>query len=289
MTNGLNDSWTRPAQLVDTHTHIHAAQAGLSKRDFTTKKWHEAGETDPDGMIETAKDAGVTRFICVGTDAADSRIAVDFVQNRPNCWASVGVHPHEAQNVSSEDLRKIRNLYEKEQSGPSGAKKIVAIGEVGLDYYYEHSPKELQIKLLEQFLEMASEYNLPVIFHVREAYNDFWPLVSNFEGLRGVLHSFTASQSDLDKALNLGLYIGLNGIMTFTKDDNQLTIAKSVPTDKLLLETDAPYLTPKPFRGKICKSEYVRLTAEFLAGLRGETLEQLAATTTANAQRLFNL
>jgi TatD DNase family protein len=130
---------------------------------------------------------------------------------------------------------------------------------------------------------------LPLIFHVREAFDDFFSTYDQYKGLRGVVHSFSADTRVLDKILSRGLYIGLNGIMTFTKDQKQLEAAKAVPLNRLLLETDAPYLTPVPFRGKICEPKYVRVTAEFLSHLRGETLEELAAATTRNAAELFKL
>jgi TatD DNase family protein len=145
------------------------------------------------------------------------------------------------------------------------------------------------MKLLEMFLQLAADRKLPVIFHIREAFDDFWPVLANFEGVGGVLHSFTSDTANLDKALNKGLYIGLNGIMTFTRDEKQLEMAKAIPLDRLVVETDAPYLTPKPLRGKICKPQHARLTAEFLSGLRNESYEKFAETTTNNAKRLFGL
>lgn len=267
--------------LVDTHCHIHAAVA--DRQDFTAKKWQEAGETDPDALIKSAKQAGVDGLICVGTDLEDSKDAVDFVQERDDCWASVGVHPHEAKDflMRYKDLQEFEILADKP--------KVVAVGEVGLDYYYEHSPRKEQIILLEMFLDLAKKLDLPVIFHIREAFDDFWPILANFGGIRGVLHSFTSNTANLDKALSRGLYIGLNGIMTFTKDENQLKMAKNVPLDRLFLETDAPYLAPKPFRGKVCKPEHVKATAEFLAELRSEDFDDLAKTTSANTTKLFGL
>src|SRR5690606_9318752 len=135
----------------------------------------------------------------------------------------------------------------------------------------------------------AAEHDLPLIFHVREAFKDFWSIFDDFRGLRGVVHSFTSDKRDLEQILSRGLYVGLNGIMTFTKRTEQLEAAKSVPLDKLVLETDAPFLTPTPFRGKICEPKHVRTVGEFLADLRGEKLEDLAAATTANARKLFKL
>jgi TatD DNase family protein len=273
--------------LIDTHCHVHAAQAHLDKSDFTAKKWREAGETNPERLIDGAAKAGVTKLICVGTDLADSSVAVDFVAKHPNCWASVGVHPHGAQAFLEQPTAATVLAELCERFNPS--QKVVAVGECGLDYFYEHSSRDAQREVLEQQLQMALDYKLPVIFHVREAYGDFWPIFDNFQGTGGVLHSFTSSRAELDKALSRGLFIGLNGIMTFTKDPEQITMVKSVPLGRLLVETDAPYLTPKPFRGKICKPEYVRDTARFLAELRGETLEEFTEATTANAIKLFNL
>ena len=168
-------------------------------------------------------------------------------------------------------------------------KNIVAIGECGLDYFYNHSDKKDQFAALENQMQLAQDNTLPMIFHVREAFDDFWPIYDNFSRLKGVVHSFTDTTTQLDKALNRDLYIGLNGIMTFTKDQKQLAAAKAVPLERLLLETDAPFLTPKPLRGKINEPKNVSITAEFLAQLRGEELSTLAAATTKNARQLFGL
>lgn len=273
-------------EYTDTHCHIHTA--GSKRSNFTVGKWRDAGENNPSDILNSSVKSGVSRLVCVGTDVEDSIEAAGFVKDHKNAWASVGVHPHDAKLVTPEKLQKIRNLIEEDREKNLGPKKIVAIGEVGLDYYYQHSPKDLQITLLEQFLQMARDYDLPVIFHVREAFADFWPVFANFKP-RGVLHSYTDNLKNLETALSQGLYIGLNGIITFIKDEAQLEMAKCVPLDSLLLETDSPYLTPIPFRGKICKPEHVVKTAEFLAPLRGEDLENLARRTTENACRLFNI
>ena len=274
-------------ELVDTHCHVHSARSG--RDDYTAKKWHEAGIQNPDELIESAKNAGVSRLICVGTDMSDSVDAVTFVQNRQNCWASVGLHPHDAKESSSNDLRQIRKMIEEDEAKKKEKRKIVAIGECGLDYYYEHSPKKAQREMLESQLELAIKYKLPVIFHVREAFDDFWPIFDNFPGLNGILHSFTANIEEINRGLERGLHFGLNGIMTFTKDESQLAVARHIPLDHLVLETDAPYLTPKPFRGKICKPEHIVLTAEFLSDLREEKVEDLVRQTTINACKIFSI
>jgi len=170
---------------------------------------------------------------------------------------------------------------------------VVAIGETGLDYHYMHSSKEQQEKLLKFQLDIAREHELPLIFHIREAFADFWKIFDDYVAqgfkIRGVVHSFSAHSTDLQEILKRNLYVGLNGIMTFTKDQGQLEAAKRIPLDKLLLETDAPYLTPVPFRGILCEPKHVRTTAEFLSQLRGENLQTVAETTTQNAVTLFGL
>ena len=279
--------------LVDTHCHIHEAtlEGGttLSKdAEITRSKWIKAGSPKPEDLIKRAKEAGVNKLICVGTTASDSELAVRFVADKPECFVSIGIHPHEAEDHMEYDFEKFAELAKRS--------KVVAVGEIGLDYYYEHSSKSAQKRILVKQLEVAKNHNLPLIFHVRgskdvptDAFDDLLAILSDFEGVRGVVHSFTATRAILDKIIELGLYIGLNGIMTFTKDQSQLESAKQVPTDKLLLETDAPYLTPNPHRGKICEPMYLRETAVFLADLRGEKLEDLAKNTTDNARKLFKI
>lgn len=254
-------------QFFDTHCHIQFADYLL----------------DPEEVIKNAAADDVTGMIVVGCALPDSQAAPEFAARHEGVWASIGLHPHEGARYVHDHkaLQRFRSLAEKP--------KVVAIGETGLDYYYENSPKEDQKKLLRFQLELASEYDLPLIFHVRDAFDDFWPIFDEFKGLRGVIHSFTSSTRDLEQILARGLYVGLNGIMTFTKRQEQLDAAKAVPLDKLLLETDAPFLTPAPFRGKICEPKHVRTVGEFLADLRGENITDLAAVTTSNAKQLFRI
>lgn len=270
--------------LTDTHCHIHEILPwdDKSRQEYSvTAKWHKGGLTDPDAVIKEALEAEVTRMICVGCTVEDSQIAVDFVQSRPECWATIGIHPHEAAAYVG-DQRRL-NLFANLATRP----KVVAVGECGLDYYYNHSPKEVQEAILRFQMELALKHGLPMIFHIRDAFDDFWKIFDEYKGLRGVVHSFSATTKELEQALSRGLYIGLNGIMTFTKDEKQLEAAKKVPLERLLLETDAPFLTPQPDRGKICRPKHVRLTAEFLSGLRGESLREVADNSTANALALF--
>ncbi len=268
-------------ELLDTHCHIHEA-GPLSADLFVQNKWAEAGITDPQLLINEALEAGVTQLVCVGCTLADSELAVKLAIQQKNCYASIGIHPHEAKDhLDSGVQQKFAALAE--------AKEVVAIGECGLDYYYNHSPKEDQAQILGFQLELAQKHDLPLIFHVRDAFDDFWPILDQFPGIKGVIHSFTANIGVLGEALSRGLYVGLNGILTFTKDETQLEMAKAVPLDKIVLETDAPFLTPAPYRGTICQPKHVRTTAEFLAQLRNQEVAEIARATTSNARQLFNL
>jgi TatD DNase family protein len=253
-------------QFVDTHCHIQFLDYGLS----------------PELVIKEAKQAGVSRLICVGCNLEDSRLAIAMAHTHTGIYATVGLHPHEATTVANDQM--LLNSFIKLVLND----KVVAIGECGLDHF-RHKPSPAQIKLLEFQLELAQKHNLPLVFHIREAYADFWPVFDNFKGLKGVVHSFNATTKELDQALSRGLYIGLNGIITFSHDNAQIMAAKHVPLDRLLLETDAPYLTPTPYRGKVNESKYIRVIAEFLSNLRSESLKTVALATTRNVKSLFNI
>ncbi len=269
-------------EFVDTHCHIQSAGQTVGERT-TRELWAKAGDTSVDEIVSRAQEAGVAKMICVGCDVEDSILAVDTVKSRENLYASIGIHPHEARHFVSntEQLDRFSALATEE--------KVVAVGECGLDFFYTHSPKEAQVAILEYQLDLAQKRDLPVIFHVREAFDDFWPILSNFQGIRGVLHSFTDNLANMEKALANGLYIGVNGIATFSKNESQLQVYKAIPRESLLLETDAPFLTPVPFRGRICEPKHIVLTAEYLANLRGETVLEISQATTQNATKLFNL
>lgn len=267
--------------FVDTHCHIQSA--GLSEGERSTRELWAKSELTVDTLVKNAHQAGVDAMICVGCDVADSELAVKTAQAHKNLYASIGIHPHEAQVFINDEPAKDQFSALATQS------KVVAVGECGLDYFYTHSPKEAQIPMLEFQLQLALDHDLPVIFHVREAFDDFWPVFGNFTGLRGVLHSFTDNLANMEKAVSKGLCIGVNGIATFAKQPEQLAMYRAIPIANLLLETDAPFLTPVPLRGTICEPKHVVLTAEFLANLRGETTTEISEATTQNAQSLFNL
>lgn len=271
-------------ELVDTHCHIQSAGVAGGER-ITSELWGKS-ELTGEAMVKNAKEAAVTKLICVGCDLDDSRLAAEFARHHPGCWSSVGIHPHEAVRYSGakEKLAEFAAL--------AARPKVVAVGECGLDYFYNHSPKSDQIKLLKFQIELALEKDLPLIFHVREAYEDFWPVFESFNEkrkIRGVLHSFTDSAGNLERVLGHGLFIGVNGIATFAKNPEQLEVYESVPLDNLLLETDAPFLTPTPYRGTINEPKHIREIARFLSELRHEPLETIARGTSANARQLFGI
>ncbi|MBI2591942.1 TatD family hydrolase [Candidatus Saccharibacteria bacterium] len=256
--------------LVDTHCHLHFSNYSNVSQ-----------------VIAEASKCGVTKLICVGTTLADSRQAAKLAAKYKTVWASAGVHPHEA------------DRFVADKHGPSqlkrllGYTRVVAVGEIGLDLYKNYSAKDAQERSLRLQIESSAQADLPYIFHVREAWDDFWRIFDSYESAgwrpRGVVHSFSAHPKQLEESLSRGLYIGLNGIMTFTQDSWQLAAAKLVPIDRLLLETDAPFLTPSPFRGELCEPKHIVNIAEFLAQLRGESVERLASYTTKNAAQLFGL
>lgn len=249
--------------LVDTHCHLHDSEFYPDSKDVA---------------YQASIAAGVA-MICVGTDERSSAEAVAFCATHPLTWPVIGVHPHEAKN-GWQGISRL--LIENREL-------IIGIGEIGLDYYYNHSPKSVQIEALEAQIQLAVDNDLPVSFHVRGAFDDFWPVFDNFTGVRGVLHSFTDTTANAEKGFARGLFVGLNGISTFTKDPNQLAFFTSVPVERIVLETDAPYLTPSPFRGKMNIPAYVGSVAEFHARARGMSLQALSSATTANAAVLFGV
>ena len=263
--------------FIDTHCHIHDSE-------FSAKS-----DLSADEILARAREAGVDTLICVGTSVKSSREALEFTASRDECYFSVALHPHEAENYTAEELSV--QMDELQKITDSKPRKLVAIGECGLDYFYHSEPEVLyaQELLFRRHLEIAEKANLPMIFHIRDAFDDFFRIVDDYKGIRGVVHSFSATDAELKGVISRGLYVGLNGIMTFTSDKKQLTAAKSVPIEKLVLETDAPFLTPKPFRGTMCEPKHVSVTAEFLSNLRGESLEYIAKTTSDSARTLFEI
>lgn len=247
--------------LVDTHCHIHEADYPL----------------EINGVIERATAAGVGTYVCVGTSIESSAAAIHFAETHAGSYASIGVHPHDT-----------KDGFDIEQLAGSSS-KIIAVGEIGLDYYYEHSSRQVQQDALEAQLDVAEAHNLPVIFHVRDAFDDFWPILDNYDGLTGIVHSFTDTIEHMQEAVRRGFYIGINGISTFTKDPAQQAMFDAIPLHRLVFETDAPFLTPHPFRGKVNEPAYLRDIAIYHAARRGISVEEIAAATTANARAVLRI
>jgi len=259
--------------VIDTHCHLN----------------FDSYDADRDQVIARAAEAGVTRIINPGIDEATSRAALDLTKRYSNIYAAVGVHPNDTASFSEADLDWIEAL--------AGEAKVVAIGEIGLDYHWHDSPKEAQFKAFEAQLALAAKLGLPVIIHNREASDDIMAILENWTSslppaLRdrpGVLHSFSAPKQIAERALAAGFYLGFTGPITFKNADDLRRIATSVPQDRLLVETDAPFLTPTPHRGQRNEPAYIPLMVARLASLHAIPVEQMAAATTANAERLFRL
>jgi TatD DNase family protein len=259
--------------LVDTHCHLHDPEF------FDEVKTEEA--------FSSSVKAGVKKMIGIGTSLADSKKAIEFAKKHSeNYWASVGIHPHEAGKLSEEDIEGHLEELEKLVSD----EKVVAIGECGFDFYYNERDTHLkkQTMLLEGQLKIARKHDLPVSFHVREAFTDFWPVFDKYK-VKGVLHSFTDRPEHLEKALERHLLIGVNGIATFTSHSWQKEMFKQLPLESLVIETDAPFLTPHPMRGKINSPKNVIYITKYMAELRGEDVTIIAETTTNNARKLFGI
>lgn len=251
--------------LVDTHAHLHFDQYSENLAD----------------VLDRAKAAGVDQIVTVGVDAIDSIKAVELAALHPNVFASVGLHPHEA--------KKFDDAVRSQLEDSSLSSKVVAIGECGLDYYRHHSTKAEQENALRFQVELALRLNKPLIFHVRDAYDDFIRILGDYPEASGIIHSFSAGTAACEKLLATNFLIGLNGIMTFTKDEDQLSAAKMIPLDRLVLETDCPFLSPAPKRGQTNEPSSTKLIAQFLAALRGEEFETLSSQTTANASKLLGI
>ncbi len=265
-------------QIIDTHCHIHDPEFAISYQKTVQQ------------MIDEAKADGVWPFIVVGTSAQSSELAVEFAKKH-SVYATIAIHPHEAAELQESDMQAEQDRVARLVKVPP----VVAVGECGLDYFYHASQaiRQSQQQLFRWHIDLALAHDLPMVFHIRDAFDDFFAIIDEYKSkgqtVTGVVHSFSAHKPQLLGSIERGFYISLNGIMTFTKDEKQIEAAKAVPLGRLVLETDAPFLTPKPFRGKMCEIKQVVLTAQFLSELRGESLEQLSQVTTANAQRIFRL
>jgi len=255
-------------KLIDTHVHLD----------------EEAFRPDREEVVARAAAAGVANMITIGITAATSRAAVELAQGCPSVYAAVAIQPNYVSQAAPGDWEVIQELATQP--------KVVAIGETGLDRYWDHAPFDLQVEYFDKHLELARRLDLPFIVHCREAESDVVAQLRRAAGggqLRGVMHSFAGNAETAQACVELGMFISFAGMLTFKKNDALRAVAAQVPLDRLLVETDAPYLAPTPFRGKRNEPAYVRNTAEVLASLRNVSLDEIAQITTDNAQRLFRL
>ena len=255
--------------LIDSHAHIQGKEY--------------SGETA--AIIERARVAGVEQIIVVGGagDMSSNSEAVALADSFVNIYATVGMHTHDAKDVGPDELEKLKDL--------ALHPKVIAVGETGLDYYYNHSPHDVQRRVFAQFIHMARVTELPIVVHERDAASEGVELLrSEGEGkLRGVIHCFTGNYEAARAYLDLGFYISFTGIITFKNAESLRDVVRQVPLERMLVETDSPYLTPVPHRGKRNEPAYVRLVAATVANIKGVTLEEVARTTTDNARRLFGI
>ena len=253
------------------HLHLIDAHAHLDFPQF---------DNDREAIIQRAGKAGIVAIVNAGVDLPSSRAAIALAEQYDCVYATVGVHPHDAKTVTSHTLDTLRTLARHP--------KVVAIGEIGLDYYRDLSPRSVQRRAFVAQLELASELGLPVVIHDRDAHDDVLMTLQSWSG-RGVIHSYSAGPERLDEVLALGFYIGISGPVTFPKAERLRAVAAQVPPERLLVETDCPYLTPAPHRGKRNEPAYVRYVAEQIAVAQQIAPRDVARTTTQNAQRLFGL
>lgn len=255
--------------LIDSHAHIQGKEY--------------AGERD--AVIARAREAGVEKIITVGGagDMSSNTEAIALADSFLNVYATVGMHPHDAKDVGADELRALRELT----SHP----KVIAVGETGLDYYYNHSPHDVQRRVFTQFIHMARETGLPIVVHERDAAHDVAELLLS-EGareVRGVIHCFTGNYQAACVYLDLGFYLSFTGIITFKNAEPLRGVVRNVPLDRMLVETDSPYLTPVPHRGKRNEPAYVCLVAETVARIKEIPIDEVAEITTRNVRDLFKI
>ena len=254
------------AVLIDSHAHIYY-------RDY---------EGDFEEMLQRAADAGVAAILVVGTDIESSRQSVGMAEKYPQLYAAVGIHPHDAGHVTEESYQAIRDLA-------LSSSKVVAIGEIGLDFYRDRSPRDVQEEVFRRFLRLADELDKPVIIHDRDAHQQVLDCLRQEGARRGVLHCFSGDAAMAAEALEMGFYISIPGTITYPGNNFLREVVRVTSIDRMLVETDCPYLTPIPHRGKRNEPAYARLAAERLAEVKGLKLDDVARVTTKNARDLFGI
>ncbi len=252
-------------ELIDTHAHLNLPEF---KKDL-------------EPTIQRAREAGLRAIINVGIDLESSQKAIDLARKYPDLWATAGFHPHEAHRADEENLRKLLELLKED--------KTVALGEIGLDYAKERSPRAIQQEVFGRQLEIAKQKELPVIIHDREAHEDVLAIVREVGWWQGVFHCFAGDRKMARSVLDLGFYISITGIVTFPKAENIREIVAYCPLDRLLIETDCPFLAPVPHRGRRNEPAFVIHVAEEIARVKKIALEEIARWTTQNARDLFRI
>lgn len=251
--------------MIDSHTHVHGPEYDGDRKD----------------VFARAAEAGVAEMIAIGCDVETSEKAVALAEANESIWATVGFHPHDAKTASPETMARMREL--------ARSPKVIAWGEAGLDFFYLHSPRETQIAVFREQIQNALEDDRPIVIHTRDAWEETFEILSDHPGLRGVFHCFTGTRTEMEKAIAMGFYLSLSGIVTFKKADELKAVAREVPLDRLLIETDCPYLTPIPHRGKRNEPSYVRFVLEEIAKVRGVETAAIDLATTENTRRLFKI
>lgn len=252
--------------IVDSHCHLN----------------HQQLRDDVTGAVERAAAASVEKMVVVGYDLPSSEEAVRLTTDHPAVFAAVAIHPHDAKDYDSSSEARLIEL--------AADPKVVAIGEIGLDYHYDLSPREEQFHAFRAQLALAKEMGLPVIIHCREAYTDVLDVLEREGGaeIGGVMHCWAGTTEEANRTLALGFYLGFGGVITFKNAEEIRQIATASPLDSILLETDAPYLAPMPYRGKRNEPAYTRLVAEKLAEIRGISVGEVERVTTDNCRTLFH-
>jgi TatD DNase family protein len=260
-------------RIIDTHAH-------LDMPEF---------DSDREEVIGRAKDKGVSTIITIGIDLESCRKAIDIAEKHPGIWAGIGIHPQESKGVSKQDVGKLEEMARHP--------KVVGIGELGLDYYHQYSPKESQLTVLHWQLEIAERVSLPIIIHCRQAQEDMLPIIRDWcqsnkmpEGKpRGVLHCFSGDENLAKNYVDMGFYISLGGYIGYPSSAKLRDTIKKIPSDKIVVETDCPFLPPQKYRGKRNEPAYTAITMEALAEIKGISYDEMARQTTENAIRVFNL
>ena len=237
-------------------------------------------DDDRDQVISALAAAGVTRVMNAASDLPSSRDALALAEKYPFFWCSVGIHPHEAEDAPADYLDQLKELVKNP--------RVRAIGEIGLDFHYDFSPRDIQRRVFEEQLILAKELDMPVIIHDREAHGETMELLTKYRP-KGVVHCFSGSAEMARQVAELGMYVGFTGTVTFKNARKPLEAVAAVPADRLLIETDCPYMAPEPLRGRRCDSSMLPYTAAAMAVVRGITPQQLVDLTAQNACRLFGI